>query len=885
MNEFKLYIKNDNVGTLDESKKSINTNELKDYIESGCVFTAAVFDGKHFEKNFKSQQIFKIEFDEKANFNDFINMADSYEVMPAIVYHSINVKNETTGFNAIFVFESEVEDLKMVKAVQATLLKFFPKARLSNKKINAMHSNLANKVEYFGDNILTFEKLYFAMMRKTKASSQSLRDMKSWCKAAGIGIYNKMPLVMFGYLKDMTNIYDVYTGKNFNDGIIRMYDSYSIIFGGDMSNENLSFMNSIEKKSISSSDLEKKCRLYEAALYGEEYEDYELKGLVSALVKIKGGKSMTNSIIDADKRDRMKKVIKDTYNQLNKEQYRPMNCESFCPHYAECQNPGTTILSSNSNAKNVIRQIKEIEYKDIDDIYNDMYLDLQDIIDGSKSFSGIHLVKAPTGAGKTSAVVDILSKTSKKVTIALPTHRLKNDVSEKLSEASVDHINIDAQPELYLDFLKDKVNFLNSIGASAEVQKMFRKIASNYNNKIEYGKDFYAISDYIKKTDRLKNEEENILLTHSRACFSTTKNNTLIVDEDILVKQLIEFNSVSFGDLSSVFLKIERKLFDMIEEYENDINMGKFFEGGEEYIEKISDSLDFVIKFNKEYIEDIKRASAEKTHKSKFANDFSNGIMTAISEIYDAGGFKDMSEVSNVLKFMSSSYYSIDENLNINYACRNDFAQDYDKIIVMSATFNEDLYKKFFRNCDVYCHEYGYAKPSDRIQITNKSFSRTTMKKSEIKELAKSITEAFNPGSEVITYKSSEESFGTVHYGATEGIDTLKGKNITVIGTPHVNPSVYTLFHSVIYNVENQFEEMQFMKISNEFYKFDMMSYKNAELQNIQKYLIESEIEQAAGRSRDLRYNCRTLILSNYPTLSSKFKYLNKKEIDQLKGM
>ena len=63
-----------------------------------------------------------------------------------------------------------------------------------------------------------------------------------------------------------------------------------------------------------------------------------------------------------------------------------------------------------------------------------------------------------------------------------------------------------------------------------------------------------------------------------------------------------------------------------------------------------------------------------------------------------------------------------------------------------------------------------------------------------------------------------------------------------------------------------------------------MMSYKNEILQQIQFYLISSELEQAVGRSRLLRTNSTVFVFSNFPCEQAdfcEFDYLKNADVQK----
>ena len=58
---------------------------------------------------------------------------------------------------------------------------------------------------------------------------------------------------------------------------------------------------------------------------------------------------------------------------------------------------------------------------------------------------------------------------------------------------------------------------------------------------------------------------------------------------------------------------------------------------------------------------------------------------------------------------------------------------------------------------------------------------------------------------------------------------------------------------------------MSVRKVRNEYYSFQMMTFENKLMQELQFYFLESELEQAIGRARLLRFDCTAFLFSNYP--------------------
>lgn len=124
------------------------------------------------------------------------------------------------------------------------------------------------------------------------------------------------------------------------------------------------------------------------------------------------------------------------------------------------------------------------------------------------------------------------------------------------------------------------------------------------------------------------------------------------------------------------------------------------------------------------------------------------------------------------------------------------------------------------------------------------------------------------PESHVITYKSMH--IGNLHFGNTEGSNSLEGKDILVIGTPNQVEFMYKL---VALNLGLDFDEDE--KMSQQFveykgYRFWIMTFEDPDLRDIHFWMLESELEQAVGRARLLRNSCEVHLFSNFPVSQAK---------------
>jgi hypothetical protein len=141
-----------------------------------------------------------------------------------------------------------------------------------------------------------------------------------------------------------------------------------------------------------------------------------------------------------------------------------------------------------------------------------------------------------------------------------------------------------------------------------------------------------------------------------------------------------------------------------------------------------------------------------------------------------------------------------------------------------------------------------------------------------------------------ITFKKHSID-GELFFGKTTGIDTLKGKDLNVMGTPHQPEFLYKLFAYTVGLHFNENSKMSYRPVRYNGMKFWFMTFDDEALREIQLWMIASELEQAVGRARPLREKCTVNVFSNYPLPQSipqklpqyiLYKYAKDKEVPSM---
>ncbi len=120
----------------------------------------------------------------------------------------------------------------------------------------------------------------------------------------------------------------------------------------------------------------------------------------------------------------------------------------------------------------------------------------------------------------------------------------------------------------------------------------------------------------------------------------------------------------------------------------------------------------------------------------------------------------------------------------------------------------------------------------------------------------------------VITFKN--ENMGPLHFGNTEGSNTLESQDILVAGTPYHAEFLYKLAAFSMGIEFDEDEKMALQDVEHNGYRFRFTTFQNKDLRKIHFWMIESELEQAVGRARLLRNICTVHLFSNFPLSQSK---------------
>lgn len=838
---------------------TVTIKELMDSITlpDAKSFTPATFvNAKRLNQNWKSQQIFALDIDSGLRIEEAIQLSAKWRVEPTFIYSTFSHTDKNHKFRMVFVLNEEIQDLRVRNVIQTALTTLFP---TSDKNANDAARVLfgGKKIEFLNKGVVSVPEILDGVVRKIKSGSNSTREMKNFCKASGLAFHKGYPHykkfeeielpsdwsnLFISKTKNRTNTINYYSTRAENSHL-----NYYLVFSKDSIQDDEYF--SYETKSFEEQEvkqvrnfpfdnLQKRCKLYREGTLGDYWLYHnEMFGLMTNLLNVEGGKSKIVEIINSrkeylEKQDEWSLMM----NQIKKMNYAPTRCNTYCPFANECIH-ATNMIEQGKLPRGSVQVIEEPQFQDVDEVYKKLENVLGDLLKSTEN--GVYVIKAPTGIGKTEAIVNFAAENH--FSVAFPTHKLKEEVSQRLTSKRIKHIKVPELPLLEKPF-SEKIEHLYHIGAYRTVNKYLRQIVN----------DNEEVSIFLEDLEKVKTSKNELLLTtHQRAIFTNDDSNSTVIFDEDPIPSLFPISQMKVSDLIFAFTKLQ----------DNEVNK------------------DVIITFQNMIL----------NAPFDIVQERSSFLLPSVKDL-EQTIVEERTISSNVLGFLNCDYFlkMRIHNTDYIYFIQRKKLSMSKKTIILSATINEKISKLVFGE-EVTFVDLGLVKPvGSMLQVTSKSFSRFTIKENhnELKSLAKNLMELYNPESEIITYKdfSAGGQHEEIYFGNTEGIDNLKGENITVIGTPHLNPIAYMLISVTLgYRMGLEESRMEYRPVERNGLRFYFTTYSNDTLlKEIQFYLVESQLLQAIGRARVNRFPAKVLILSNLPVVSAEYISFSQKELIDL---
>jgi hypothetical protein len=585
------------------------------------------------------------------------------------------------------------------------------------------------------------------------------------------------------------------------------------------------FLNKLKNNDCDFSIISEKVKVFQEFITLEKRFDYlVLFGLASNLHWLQGGMLLLKKTMEAYNNlyqnsenatlyyDRHLQVI----DQVKKRKLFPQSLVNFSPYPED--DTHKNLISCVINPRGVIFTSVEPEKISLEEGERLFEEAFGEAIVANED---VAIVKAPVGIGKSHML-----KNMHDVAICLPTHKLKEELFHQMTVESK------MAPELPIfENTALNITIINYYkrGLRSAVLDLLRITANNDTN------DGRTAKQYLDELELAKAWKGTLLTTHERSLHQEMQQKVLIYDEDC-IHSLISLKSFQLNDLGYLIINYP----------------------------------DLALYFNDCY-NDLMKAQANIMHP---INVDELPIHLLVEKL------KSQPLLTNLVEFFTANKYYKEVHTNkkgqtittIHYAKFNHFPSNK-KIIILSATCNLEFYEKVFSN-QIKTIEIPIVKNKGIvIQNTKYSNSRQSIKKRDKDNLKEIVGE--HP---LITFMSESKELNTeysknngdlnIYFGNTRGYNELKGKDLFVIGTPHINPIVY-YFHAEYMGIDtNKIDKkMEYQTIQWRGMQFKFQTFNNPDLRNIQLHLIEGELTQAIGRARTIRTEAQVQVFSNFPLL------------------
>lgn len=851
--------------------KQLSFRYIKGYIDNigqnGQTFCPAIFkDGKIGKENFDQIQLFVLDFNnDKANkiisWKQVKERCINYNLPILFAYNTFSSTKDNEKFRIGFLNDVVIKHKKIAEIMLESLLTIFPEANRKSKDISQIYYG-GKKLIFFDESIPMInidslistmslylydcygkkhynEKLYnFSNRTGLALTSQRILDV-SIVEKAEKNDYSKN-----GTLSPNTILYIIDNGDK--SPLSKSY--YRIIINDGINNNTTIEFSSCKKKekihlpyrSTVLNEMRSVCQLYKEFEDGTKILDQdELLGLASNLIQIETGSTEFMDIIRNNFyfKENIKKYSDWHYylNYMKKKECKSSLCDNYCRYANHC-NHAKDILSTTKTKRHTITKLTNGKEK--------LFHINEAMLDFSQKFkiafesidNKIHILNAPIAIGKSTMILDYMEKSNGKILVAFPSNDLKNELYSKAIDRGIKAVK---SPSLFEARDKIPSNIWNHIDNLYHIGKHHAVI--NYIKEVisknKVSKDCLIIlKEYLKKLIEFHISDCHAFTTHTRLLtldhWELKKYDAVIIDEDIVLNCMIP---------NQVEIPISK-------------------------LKKTLDDIDSNSKLAKK-INILLEASKVKSWLT-----LSN---IAYDETYD-----DISTSIDISSFCYAEKFYFKNKGDENNLFENNSHEDSIvflrplklkhniKYIMLSATANQQICNYYFGASRV---EFYNCKKAEYMGTLNQ-YAQRTMSRADIDKNPSIISKIKNFSGLVDTITFKKYSKGKCYYGKTTGIDTMKGKSIDVIGTPHHPIWIYKLFaHAMGFNFDEN-AKLTYQIVRHNECKFWFMTFNNENelLRNIQFWMIESELEQAVGRARLLRHQCKVNLFSNFPLRQAK---------------
>tara|TARA_B110000046_G_scaffold162012_1_gene176055 strand:+ start:3844 stop:6426 length:2583 start_codon:yes stop_codon:yes gene_type:complete len=758
---------------------------LKEIVYNGQTIVPSILDnGYRKNSNFSGSQVIFLDFDDNQEPQAEIEKYKEYGINVNMTYNSYSHTSEYNKFRLVIVLDTVIEDAITYKNIVSSLIKVGGSDEACKDVARMFYAGTNPKVLTEDINQWNDVKGSITdLINKDKCLTQHKRTSKKLEKVTN----TDMPYNTIGDCKSVTKL----NLQNFD----------------------------YEEARINSS-------LFKAFDEGTVHLKYlQLRALISNMMFVRGGLKYVSQKMN--ERGDYKGVDYALLRRIPNAGYQ--HAEGMSSFDSSISDKFHNILDLDNTQRLTMIQTREIIKENVDvvsarmDDYHKKALN---------SFHRVSIINAPTGTGKSRLMI-----TQPNVIIALPTHKLKDELAERMEAGNLPYIATPNPPEFITKALMDRYDNMQSMEESSLASDLIKNVAEAKDvEDIEYTEEDTQIAIEFKSAlNEAYESEVTVLTTHSRVMLTPRlfKNKELVYFDEDIKELLLQQKSVPVKTITSKISKL--------------LNQAK---KGSDFHKDVLMVQAQVLNVTGEIVGTL-RTSCEFIDRYGF-----------FSRLASQEGF---GQLANLLKSGESRFLvDGDSRAMYYYGEVKGISDVFSKVIIFSGTADKFFYDRiFYQNKEEYDYFHcGFAENLHPIkQDLKKSWSKYTMSKGKFPIVDSDI---------VITHKKYAGAFEgkeeqDVYFGNTEGVDKYKGLDISVAGVM-IEPVNSTVMKALLLGFLTPYVPQKSMQtVDLDYFTFSFFTFEDENLKQIEMRSAMTHLIQAVGRARTTRTDAKVDLHTSLP--------------------
>lgn len=830
------------------------------------TFTPGNCRGWRENESWYQQEVFVLDFDNKKSgkllFDDLLRRCDEFEIegtiLPAFAYTTFSsVKEER--YRVGWVLDRMVTDVQDHSTIMELLLTLFPEAdRSCRHRCALFHGGKELLFENYDQELTPHALLQSAVyfLRVGAGHRNAARRVRQLCAKLQLGYENGFPAVDAAVRTSdcrPKNDADSPSPNRARMGAappasgqeasppsplnIRPSGRHTSCFNyvdqqeveRSIPRATQTFSSNHHREVVRNVDwdrLEGRSSLFRGFLSGDaQLDHHQVLGLGTNLVYLEGGQAKFLEGIDrhhryATRRDKYQTLLR----QIVDHNYQPFRFSTFHPA-SEAETGCLNLVQAARLQWGEVIVRNPITARCPEVISAEMQEGFEAILQSLEN--KVYLIKAPTGVGKSEMILMVQG-----AVIAVPTHKLKEELAQRCREAGNDVLMTPELPPDCRREVKCQIEQCYRVGAYHQVKGILR----------HWSDECPASREYLRQLEEIeKDATRTVITTHEMLLSNRITRPLVIIDEDPL-GSLLKQGPVRLTEALR-FIEEEREQYYPV-------------------IEKVEGL-------------EVQLRSMEVGHV------YSNDNKVAVKDYYRLETrVRECNLSSNFIGLLTADCLALSDDGVIHYIQRRSLPSQ--KTIILSATADPAVYRELAGD-RLQVHDLGHSTlRGELIQYPQWSCSKYFMRNNtDIVALAQSLV----PDADVITFKdprigSMFDSSVVMHFGNLRGINAKAGCNLAIVGTYHIHPLGLRLIATALRIKVSADCKPKNLVVSRNGMDFRFHTYEQPDLQNLHLSLVESELIQAVGRARLVREECAVTLFSNYPLPGADFRSMTKEEIN-----